>query len=197
MTSSSVSVNSSKANIMLYHPNVNGSIQDHSFAQSVSQKTFKMRNHDRDFHTPPSSFTNSSPSQSPIINRNNINNISNSPNPFRRASAGNPNRGSMRKMLPALPDMDTQVNVQRDYYGFHLIMFYILKNYFFWLIWLFFLFLDVLVSKDDWSENMHAPRKSFLRPFLFRVFVTSWIQLIKKTKASWSVCYTLYAFSSM
>ena len=113
MTSSSVSVNSSKANIMLYHQNVNGSIQDHSFAQSVSQKAFKMKNHDREFHTPPSSFSNSSPSHSPIINRNNINNITNSPNPltstFRRSSGGDRNRGSMRKMLPALPDMDTQV----------------------------------------------------------------------------------------
>ena len=95
---------------MLYHQNINGSIQDHSFAQSVSQKTFKTKkSHDRDYNTPPSSFTNSSPSNSPIINRNNMNNMANSPNPFRRASAGNPNRGSMRKMLPALPDMDTQV----------------------------------------------------------------------------------------
>ena len=109
MTSSSVSVNSSKANIMLYHQNVNGSMQDHSFAQSVSQKSFSMKTSDRDYHTPPSSFTNSSPSYSPVINRNNKNNMSNSPNPFRRATAGNPNRGSMRKMLPALPDMDTQV----------------------------------------------------------------------------------------
>lgn len=111
MTSSSVSVNSSKANIMLYHQNVNGSIQDHSFAQSVSQKSFSMKTSDRDYHTPPSSFTNSSPSYSPVINRNNKNNMSNSPNPFRRATAGNPNRGSMRKMLPALPDMDTQMSL--------------------------------------------------------------------------------------
>ena len=123
MTSSSVSVNSSKANIMLYHQNVNGPIQDHSFAQSVSQKAFKIKNHDREFHTPPSSFTNSSPSHSPIINRNNINNITNSPNPltptFRRASGGDRNRGSMRKMLPALPDMDTQVknNFEKEKYN--------------------------------------------------------------------------------
>ena len=110
MTSSSVSVNASKANVILYHPNVNGSIQERSFVQSVSQKSYKFKGNDKEFYTPPSSFSNSSPSNSPIIHRNTI---SNSPNPltptFRRASGADRNRGSMRKMLPALPDMDTQV----------------------------------------------------------------------------------------
>ena len=110
MTSSSVSVNASKANVILYHQNVNGSLQDRPFVQGVSQKAYKFKSNDKDFYTPPSSFSNSSPSNSPIIHRNTI---SNSPNPltptFRRASGGERNRGSMRKMLPALPDMDTQV----------------------------------------------------------------------------------------
>lgn len=112
MTSSSVSVNASKANVILYHQNVNGTLQDRPFVHGVSQKSYKFKSNDKDFYTPPSSFTNSSPSNSPIIHRNTI---SNSPNPltptFRRASGGDRNRGSMRKMLPALPDMDTQMSL--------------------------------------------------------------------------------------
>ena len=109
ITSSSISVNSSNTNVIQHHHNINGSVQDRPFGQSVSQKATKSKNSEKEFF-PQSTFSNSSPSHSPIISRNRVSNSSSPLTPsFRRASGGDRNRGSMRKMLPALPDMDTQV----------------------------------------------------------------------------------------
>ena len=121
MTSSSVSVNSVKSNVISYHQQGNGSLQDCQYIQSsVPRKVYKLTGNEKDFFQS-SAFSNSSPSPSPTINRSHI---SNSPNPltptFRRSSGGDRNRGSMRKMLPALPDMDTQVCYLL--YNYHLTM---------------------------------------------------------------------------
>ena len=114
MTTSSISVSSSKNNLVLYHQQtINGpSMQDRHFTQSVTSKTYKMKGNENEIYKS-SAIPNGSPSNSPTVN--NRNHISNPTNPlgtptFRRSSTGGDrNRGSMRKMLPALPDMDTQV----------------------------------------------------------------------------------------
>ena len=115
MTTSSISVSSSKNNLVLYHQQtINGpSMQDRHFTQSVTSKTYKMKGNENDIYKS-AAIPNGSPSNSPTVN--NRNHISNPTNPlgtptFRRSSTtgGDRNRGSMRKMLPALPDMDTQV----------------------------------------------------------------------------------------
>jgi len=116
MTTSSISVSSSKNNLVLYHQQtINGpSMQDRHFTQSVTSKTYKMKGNENEIYKS-SAIPNGSPSNSPTVN--NRNHISNPTNPlgtptFRRSSTGGDrNRGSMRKMLPALPDMDTQMSL--------------------------------------------------------------------------------------
>ena len=84
-------------------------MQEHHFGQRVPQKGTKNKTKENDILNQ-SAFLNSSTSHSPLNIRNHV---PNSPSPLtptlRRASGGDRNRGSMRKVLPALPDMDTQV----------------------------------------------------------------------------------------
>ena len=178
MTTSSISVSSSKNNLVLYHQQtINGpSMQDRHLTQSVTSKTYKMKGNENEIYKS-SAIPNGSPSNSPTVN--NRNHISNPTNPlgtptFRRSSTGGDrNRGSMRKMLPALPDMDTQVicTIMINISNFHISISY-LSNLFTLSFPLSYI-LDVSVCKNDRSTYIHTSGKSFIRTLLFRVFFVS------------------------
>ena len=119
-SSASAGSKTSNTNSRQHNQAFNGSSSDQERLQfghvTTKTKNTNAKNAENEYHLQQPAtanvITSSSPSHSSKVQfiRSNMPSSSSPVTPlFRRATVGDRSRGSMRKMLPALPDMDTQV----------------------------------------------------------------------------------------